>query len=160
MRWKSLKNETAVTLFLAGNSTVVDQDDDPWASWGQMIPRFLIPGIAVSNQAESGLSLGSFLSGNRLKKVLNMMKPGDYLLLNSVTTIRKKKVRMTVHINPTRKGCGFLSTEFRKKVVFLLLFLLQTDAHSMMMERYQILLVIILKQPDRLQKNLMYLSLT
>jgi lysophospholipase L1-like esterase len=71
----------AVTVFLAGNSTVVDQDDDPWASWGQMIPRFLKPGIAVSNQAESGLSLGSFLSSNRLTKVLNMMKPDDYLFI-------------------------------------------------------------------------------
>lgn len=76
-----IKTENAVTIFLAGNSTVVDQDDDPWASWGQMIPRFLTTGIAVSNQAESGLSLGSFLSGNRLKKVLNMMKPGDYLFI-------------------------------------------------------------------------------
>ena len=28
------------TLFLTGNSTVVDQDEEPWASWGQMIPRF------------------------------------------------------------------------------------------------------------------------
>ncbi len=71
----------AVTVFLAGNSTVVDQDDDPWASWGQMFPRFLKNGVAVSNQAESGLSLGSFLSSNRLKKVLNMMKPGDYLFI-------------------------------------------------------------------------------
>jgi lysophospholipase L1-like esterase len=75
------RTEKAVTVFLAGNSTVVDQDDDPWASWGQMITRFLKPGIAVSNQAESGLSLGSFLSGNRLKKILNMMKPGDYLFI-------------------------------------------------------------------------------
>jgi lysophospholipase L1-like esterase len=71
----------AVTVFLAGNSTVVDQDDDPWASWGQIFPRFLKMGVAVSNQAESGLSLGSFLSSNRLKKVLNMMKPGDYLFI-------------------------------------------------------------------------------
>jgi lysophospholipase L1-like esterase len=71
----------AVTVFLAGNSTVVDQDDDPWASWGQMFPRFLKKGVAVSNQAESGLSLGSFLSSNRLKKVLDMMKPGDFLFI-------------------------------------------------------------------------------
>ncbi len=73
--------DDAVTIFLAGNSTVVDQDDDPWASWGQMIPRFLKPGIAIANHAESGLSLGSFLSSNRLKKVLNLMKPGDYLFI-------------------------------------------------------------------------------
>ncbi len=75
------KTEDAVTVFLAGNSTVVDQDDDPWASWGQMITGFLKPGIAVANHAESGLSLGSFISGNRLKKVLSTMKKGDYLFI-------------------------------------------------------------------------------
>lgn len=30
----------AVTVFLAGDSTVVDQDDEPYAAWGQMLPRF------------------------------------------------------------------------------------------------------------------------
>jgi len=75
------KANDAITVYLAGNSTVVDQDDDPWASWGQMLPRFLKPGIAVANHAESGLSLGSFISGNRLKKVLSTMKKGDYLFI-------------------------------------------------------------------------------
>ncbi len=28
------------TIFLAGNSTVTDQEYEPWASWGQMFPRF------------------------------------------------------------------------------------------------------------------------
>lgn len=73
--------ENALTVYLAGNSTVVDQDDDPWASWGQMFPRFLRQGVAVANHAESGLSLGSFISGNRLKKVLSTMKRGDYLFI-------------------------------------------------------------------------------
>jgi lysophospholipase L1-like esterase len=81
----------AVTVFLAGNSTVVDQDDDPWASWGQMFPRFLRPGIAVSNHAESGLSLGSFLSSNRLKKVMSLMKPGDYLFIEFGHNDQKEK---------------------------------------------------------------------
>jgi len=81
----------AVTIFLAGNSTVVDQDDDPWASWGQIFPRFLREGIAVSNHAESGLSLGSFLSSNRLKKVLSMMKPGDYLFIEFGHNDQKEK---------------------------------------------------------------------
>ena len=84
-------SDDAVTVFLAGNSTVVDQDDDPWASWGQMLPRFLKKGIAVSNQAESGLSLGSFLSSGRLKKVLNMMKPGDYLFIEFGHNDQKEK---------------------------------------------------------------------
>ena len=71
----------AVTVFLAGNSTVVNQDDEPWAAWGQMLPRFLKPGVAVANHAESGLTLGSFLGSKRLAKVLSVMKPGDYLFI-------------------------------------------------------------------------------
>ncbi|MFN8241524.1 MAG: rhamnogalacturonan acetylesterase [Bacteroidales bacterium] len=83
--------EKPVTVFLAGNSTVVDQDDDPWASWGQIFPRFLKEGAAVSNQAESGLSLGSFLSSNRFSKILDMMKPGDYLFIEFGHNDQKEK---------------------------------------------------------------------
>jgi len=75
------KVEDQVTVFLAGNSTVVNQDDEPWASWGQMIPRFFKPGVAIANHAESGLTLGSFLASKRLTKILSIMKPGDYLFI-------------------------------------------------------------------------------
>jgi len=70
-----------VTVYLAGNSTVVNQDDEPWASWGQMIPRFFQPGIAIANHAESGLTLGSFIGSKRLEKVLSVIRPGDYLFV-------------------------------------------------------------------------------
>ncbi len=75
------KVEDQLTVFLAGNSTVVNQDDEPWASWGQMIPRFFKPGVAIANHAESGLTLGSFLGSRRLAKVLSVMKHGDYLFV-------------------------------------------------------------------------------
>ncbi len=75
-------NKTATTIFLAGNSTVVDQDKEPWAAWGQMIPRFFAPGkVAVANYAESGEALNSFLSARRLEKILSLMKAGDYLFI-------------------------------------------------------------------------------
>jgi len=75
-------NKTATTIFLAGNSTVVDQDKEPWAAWGQMIPRFFAAGkVAVANYAESGEALNSFLSARRLEKILSLMKPGDYLFI-------------------------------------------------------------------------------
>ena len=32
--------ENIPTVYLCGNSTVVDQDNEPWASWGQMIPLY------------------------------------------------------------------------------------------------------------------------
>ena len=71
---------TATTIFLCGNSTVVDQNAEPWASWGQMIPRWFDSRVAVSNHAESGLTARSFLAGNRLEKILTMMRPGDYVV--------------------------------------------------------------------------------
>lgn len=75
-------SKTATTIFLAGNSTVVDQDKEPWAAWGQMIPRFFAPGkVAVANYAESGEALNSFLSARRLEKILSLMKAGDYLFI-------------------------------------------------------------------------------
>ncbi|WP_297094628.1 glycoside hydrolase family 88 protein [uncultured Draconibacterium sp.] len=68
-------------IFLAGNSTVTDQEYEPWASWGQMFPRFLKPEIVVANFAESGETLKAFRAENRLKKILSVMKPGDYLFM-------------------------------------------------------------------------------
>lgn len=71
----------ATTVFLAGDSTVTDQAREPWAGWGQMLPRFFQQGVAVSNQAQSGLALFSFKSQKRLEKILSMMKKGDYLFI-------------------------------------------------------------------------------
>jgi lysophospholipase L1-like esterase len=109
------KARDAVTIFLAGNSTVVDQDDDPWASWGQMLPRFLKPGIAVANHAESGLSLGSFLSSNRLKKVLSTMKPGDYLFIEFGHNDQKEKGPDDGAYNSYSERMRLFVTETRKK---------------------------------------------
>ncbi len=80
----SLTIETAPgipTLFLCGNSTVVDQDNEPWASWGQMIPRFFDNQVCFANYAESGESANTFIAAGRLKKALTQMKKGDYLFM-------------------------------------------------------------------------------
>jgi lysophospholipase L1-like esterase len=71
-----------VTVFLAGNSTVVDQAAEPWAAWGQMIPRFFKPGgVVIANHAESGETLKAFIGERRLAKVSSTMKKGDYLFI-------------------------------------------------------------------------------
>ncbi len=75
-------NKKATTIFLAGNSTVVDQDRDPWAAWGQMLPQFIKAGVAVvANYAESGETLKAFKAEKRREKIWSMAKPGDYLLI-------------------------------------------------------------------------------
>ena len=74
--------QSPITVFLAGNSTVVDQTVEPWAAWGQMIPRFFKPGtVVVANHAESGETLTAFIGERRLAKILSTMKEGDYLFI-------------------------------------------------------------------------------
>ncbi len=85
------RDTTAITVFLCGNSTVVDQNREPWASWGQMIPRWFGPTVAISNHAESGLTASSFVGQNRLDKVLAMMRPGDYVFCEFGHNDQKEK---------------------------------------------------------------------
>src|SRR5688572_20293551 len=68
-----------VTVYPAGDSTVTDQRNEPFSSWGQMLPRFFKPSVAVANHAESGRALRSFRNERRLEKILGTIKPGDYL---------------------------------------------------------------------------------
>jgi lysophospholipase L1-like esterase len=72
---------TVPTVFLAGDSTVTDRDGGGDVSWGQLLPRFLKPGVAVSNHAQSGETMKSFANALRLDKILSQMKKGDYLFL-------------------------------------------------------------------------------
>lgn len=68
------------TVYLLGDSTVCDQPRAPWNSWGQMLPRFFTPQVAIANHAESGESLRSSLGAGRVAKVFSLIKPGDYVV--------------------------------------------------------------------------------
>jgi lysophospholipase L1-like esterase len=68
-------------VYLAGDSTMVDQDTNPWASWGQQLPRFFLPGIIIANEAESGEDASSFTGELRFAKVMSLIKPGDYFFM-------------------------------------------------------------------------------
>ncbi len=73
--------DDAVTVYLAGDSTVTDQTREPWNSWGQMLTRFFKPEVAIANHAESGETLRAFVGERRLAKVLSRIKDGDYLFI-------------------------------------------------------------------------------
>lgn len=92
------KTDCATTVFLAGNSTVVDQDREPWAAWGQMIPVFFRPGeVAIANYAESGETLKAFAGEKRLAKILSLIKSGDYLFIEFAHNDQKPG---TSHVEP------------------------------------------------------------
>jgi lysophospholipase L1-like esterase len=69
------------TVFLIGDSTMCDQPREPFSSWGQMLPNFFQPDIAVANHAESGETYRDSIGRRRLDKILSLMKPGDYLIM-------------------------------------------------------------------------------
>ena len=69
------------TIYLAGDSTVVDQDKEPWAAWGQMLPAFFGPGVSIANNAESGETIKSFVGERRYAKIMSTIQPGDFLLI-------------------------------------------------------------------------------
>jgi lysophospholipase L1-like esterase len=73
--------EDAITLFVLGDSTVTDQPGGPGSSWGQMVTRWFGPEVAVANHAESGETLKGFLKERRWDKVLDSVRPGDYVLI-------------------------------------------------------------------------------
>lgn len=79
------------TIYLCGNSTVVDQNYEPWASWGQMITRWFGPEVAISNHAESGLTARTFIASNRLDKILTTLKKGDYVFVEFGHNDEKEK---------------------------------------------------------------------
>lgn len=84
------KVDDAITLFVLGDSTVTDQGGWPGSSWGQMVTRWFKPEVAVANHAESGETLRGFLKERRWDKVLDSIRPGDYVLIEFGTNDSKK----------------------------------------------------------------------
>jgi lysophospholipase L1-like esterase len=76
-----IKKADVPTVYVLGDSTVCDQPAEPWNSWGQMLPRFFKPEIAVANHAESGETVADSLHAQRFEKVFSLIKPGDYLFI-------------------------------------------------------------------------------
>ncbi|NDW19133.1 rhamnogalacturonan acetylesterase [Dysgonomonas sp. 216] len=85
------KADNLITVFLAGNSTVVDEANEPWCGWGQAFPRFFNSKVAIANYAESGLAANTFVSSLRFAKLLSMMKKGDYLFIEFGHNDQKQK---------------------------------------------------------------------
>ncbi len=85
------KDDSLPTLYIVGDSTSTDQPLEPFNSWGQMITAFFKPEIGVANHGESGESLRGFLGERRWEKVLSVVRPGDYMLIQMGHNDQKEK---------------------------------------------------------------------
>ena len=80
----SLRSSPRVrTLYIAGDSTAAQKfaDAAPETGWGMALPFFLGKGIGVANHAVNARSSKSFFDEGRLDAVLEVIAPGDFLLI-------------------------------------------------------------------------------
>lgn len=78
-------------ILIAGDSTVTDQAGTDYASWGQMLPRFLVNDVAVANHARSGETMKSFVTSLRWDKLLSDLRAGDVVLMQFGHNDQKKQ---------------------------------------------------------------------
>ncbi len=75
------KADDMPTIFVAGDSTVGDPRRGPGGNWPTQMCQFFKPEVAVCNSAEGGETSKSFITGQRMDKVLSQMKKGDFFLI-------------------------------------------------------------------------------
>ncbi|CAM5346436.1 putative rhamnogalacturonan acetylesterase YesY [Streptomyces alboniger] len=71
------------TLYLAGDSTAAQKyaSAAPETGWGMALPFFLRHALPVANHAVNGRSSKSFADEGRLTAILDVIAPGDLLLI-------------------------------------------------------------------------------
>ena len=77
------QNDT-ITVFMIGDSTMANKplkDENQERGWGQMLPMMLQGKIKVNNHAVNGRSSRSFINEGRWDKVIEKIRPGDYLVI-------------------------------------------------------------------------------
>lgn len=78
----SKENESAIKVFLAGDSTVKDYgDSNNIGGWGEFIVNYFTDEVQVVNKAEGGRSIRSYLNQGRLDEIINQGKKGDYVFI-------------------------------------------------------------------------------
>ncbi len=82
---------STVRVFLAGDSTMTDQANEPYVGWGQAFPLFIGERAVIANHAESGRALRSFQGEHRLDKVLAQLRKDDFVLIQFGHNDQKEK---------------------------------------------------------------------
>ena len=81
-----------VTVFMIGDSTMANKPltkENQERGWGQMLPVYLQGKIKVDNHAVNGRSSKSFIDEGRWDKVMSLIRPGDYVIIQLIGASRK-----------------------------------------------------------------------
>lgn len=80
----AFKTDNITTIFMIGDSTMANKSLDGGnqeRGWGQMLGGFFSENIRIENHAVNGRSSKSFIDEGRWQKVLDRIRPGDYVLI-------------------------------------------------------------------------------
>lgn len=77
------KQDQSVRVFMIGDSTMANKTPErfPETGWGQVFCQFFNDNVNVENHAMNGRSTKSFIKEGRWDKVLNQLKPDDYVFI-------------------------------------------------------------------------------
>ena len=77
-------NEKRTTIFIIGDSTAANKDlskGKQERGWGMVLQNYFDDNIVIDNHAQNGRSSLSFINEGRWDKVLEKIKPGDYVII-------------------------------------------------------------------------------
>ena len=80
----AFKAEKKVKIFMIGDSTMANKDISEGKlerGWGMMLKSFFSEDVIVDNHAQNGRSSKSFIDEGRWQKVVDQIKPGDYVFI-------------------------------------------------------------------------------
>ncbi len=80
----AFKADNVVTVFMIGDSTMANKSldgENQERGWGHVLGGFFSENIRVENHAVNGRSSKSFIDEGRWQKVLDRIRPGDYVLI-------------------------------------------------------------------------------
>lgn len=80
----AFKSDHVVTIFMIGDSTMANKslkNGNLERGWGMALQCYFDDGIKVDNHAVNGRSSKSFIDEGRWKKVVDLIKPGDYVFI-------------------------------------------------------------------------------
>ena len=94
-------DEKTTTIFIIGDSTAANKDISKGKlerGWGMALQCYFDDNIRIDNHAVNGRSSLSFINEGRWDKVLEKLKPGDYVIIQFGHNDEKPKA--TVHTDP------------------------------------------------------------
>ena len=78
------REDRTTTIFMIGDSTMANKDisgGKQERGWGMALQCYFDDNIRIDNHAVNGRSTKSFINEGRWQKVLDRMKPGDYVII-------------------------------------------------------------------------------